>query len=864
MPERQALMEHVGFLRALALSLLQNEADADDVVQQTLATAMERPPAAKGNLRAWLATVTRNFALLTHRRRKRARERELKAARPESTPSPAEIAARLELERKVVDAVAELEEPYRTTVILRFYDGLQPTEISRRTGVPASTVRVRLKRGLDRLRARLEERTDRKRLVVGLVLLAQLPKPDVRQTPARFVTAAAVLVAVGGLAWLVVPPWLGSDPGRSASPASVVTSTGSRHPPSVRDAGRRTVTLRGRIVDSLDRPRAGIEVELHEAPARGRFTTLAQHVARLLGPPEPLARAVTDGEGRYAIEAPGTGAVVVRAREEEVVVESATDLDGLDFRLVGAPVTRGRLVDGENLPLAGARISGTQTDEDGWFELPGEHALLVVRARGLAPRLLRGPPPYVVRRGPPFAPDVPAGASVFLLSRSAVLAGRSAAEFPDEEPRWVVAAAPGHAPHVGPPPVRLRPGRTVEGRVRCGGEPVAGADVTWLGAHDASTLAFTQLEVVRTDRDGRYRLTQAPPDAVGITATHSEYLPRDVGLADYLGRFVNPDPDPHIEMVRALVKKGRVVGADGLPVAGARVFAWPRRLRAPRSDAVQRALARAGLRWSAVSGRDGRFELRQLPPGVRMQVLAEHPVHGRAAAVDTYDLRLKAWEVVEGEIVDEHGAPVAGALITGDSVRGWSGTSGRYRLRGRPDGELRVSHPALVTRIARYQPRITLLRGEVIRGRVDAPGALVLAGRRSARADADGRFEVTGLEPGHYRVEFQAAGRVSRVVEADAGGASVDVRMAPAGHLEGLVLRPGSVRVAGARVHVFVGARAADHALTDSAGRFRLDGVPERAPFRLVIRHPECEELRVKSVTAGGGLRTFEMREAKE
>ena len=863
MPEPKALMEHVGFLRALALSLLQNEADADDVVQQTLATAMERPPAAHGNLRAWLATVTRNFALLTHRRRKRAQQRERAVARPEGTPSPAEIAARLELERKVVDAVTGLEEPYRTTVILRFYDGLQPTEIARHLGVPASTVRVRLKRGLDRLRVRLEERTNRKELALGLLLLAQMPEPEVRTTSVRLATAAVVLVAVGGLAWLVAQPWLGSDPDRPAVRVSGVPATGPRRDSADGGDQRRTVTLRGRIVDSLDRPRAGIGVELREAPARGRFTTLASHVAGLLQPSSPLARAVSDHEGRYAIEVPRAHAVVVRAREEEVVVEAAQDLDGLDFRLVGAAVTRGRLVDGEGLPLAGARVSGTPVDEDGWFELAGEHPLLVVRAPGLALRLLRGPPPYVVRRGAPLAPDVPAGASIVLLSRSAVAAGASATEFPEEEP-CVVATAPGRGPHVGPPPVRLGPGRTIEGRVRCAGEPVAGADVTWLGAYDAATLAFTQLEVVRTDADGRYRLTQAPPGAVGVTATHSEYLPRDGGLADYLGGLVEPGSAPEVEMVRALVKKGRVVGADGLPVAGARVSALPRGMRAPRSSAVRRALARAGLRWSAVSDRDGRFSLRQLPPGVSLQVVAEHPVHGRTAAVDRWDLRLRPWQIVEGDVVDEHGAPVVGALITGDGVRGWSGPAGRYRLHGRPRGELRVSHPALVTRIARFQPRITLLRGEAIRGRVDAPGALVLAGRRSARADAEGRFEVTGLEPGRYRVECQAAGRVSRVVEADAGGASVDVRMEPAGHVEGLVLRPGSVRVAGARVHVFVGARAADHALTDSAGRFRLDGVPERAPFRLVIRHPECEELRVENVTAGGGLRTFEMREAEE
>jgi hypothetical protein len=115
----------------------------------------------------------------------------------------------------VVDAVAELEEPYRTTLILRFYDGLAPTEIARHLGVPASTVRVRLKRGLDRLRVRLEERTERRALAVGLLLLAQLPEPSARQAPVRLAAAAAVVVTIGGARRRSAPGCAAAEPRRA-------------------------------------------------------------------------------------------------------------------------------------------------------------------------------------------------------------------------------------------------------------------------------------------------------------------------------------------------------------------------------------------------------------------------------------------------------------------------------------------------------------------------------------------------------------------------------------------------------------------------------------------------------------------------
>ena len=66
-----------------------------------------------------------------------------------------EIVAREERRRAVVAAVLGLEEPYRSAVLLRFYEGLAPRELAKRLRLPIETVRTRLKRGVEQIRARI-------------------------------------------------------------------------------------------------------------------------------------------------------------------------------------------------------------------------------------------------------------------------------------------------------------------------------------------------------------------------------------------------------------------------------------------------------------------------------------------------------------------------------------------------------------------------------------------------------------------------------------------------------------------------------------------------------------------------------------
>ncbi|MCA8944433.1 MAG: carboxypeptidase regulatory-like domain-containing protein, partial [Planctomycetes bacterium] len=72
-----------------------------------------------------------------------------------------------------VTAVTRLEEPYRTTILLRFMKGLSIREVAREMNVPVETVRTRQRRGLAKLRDELEG-SGRGRL--AMVTLALRPR----------------------------------------------------------------------------------------------------------------------------------------------------------------------------------------------------------------------------------------------------------------------------------------------------------------------------------------------------------------------------------------------------------------------------------------------------------------------------------------------------------------------------------------------------------------------------------------------------------------------------------------------------------------------------------------------------------------
>lgn len=71
-------------------------------------------------------------------------------------PSALELLERRELSRTVAAAVQALPEEQREVVVLKEYQGLTFLEIAETLGVPPSTVKTRLYRGLGQLRQQLE------------------------------------------------------------------------------------------------------------------------------------------------------------------------------------------------------------------------------------------------------------------------------------------------------------------------------------------------------------------------------------------------------------------------------------------------------------------------------------------------------------------------------------------------------------------------------------------------------------------------------------------------------------------------------------------------------------------------------------
>jgi RNA polymerase sigma-70 factor (ECF subfamily) len=194
----------------LARGLVRDHGVAEDVVQETWLAALSRAPGEPGRLKPWLAHVLANFARKERRSGARRMEREALAARSEGLPSASEIATRLEAQRLLVEALDALEEPYKTTVVLRYFDGLEASEIARREGVPAGTVRWRLHEGLERLRARLDARSGGERASWALLCLPFVPAPSLTKLAGLagvasigvVIMSTSLRVAIVGLALL--------------------------------------------------------------------------------------------------------------------------------------------------------------------------------------------------------------------------------------------------------------------------------------------------------------------------------------------------------------------------------------------------------------------------------------------------------------------------------------------------------------------------------------------------------------------------------------------------------------------------------------------------------------------------------------
>ncbi len=182
--------------------------------------------------------MTRTLARQSKRSDSRRTAREHTAARGESEASTAEIVERGSMHRRLVEAVMTLDEPYRSSILYRYLDGMSAPQIAERCGASPAAVRQRLSRGLAELRARLDREFggDRSAWSAVLVPISSVPIAGasiVAKTAASVsaLQVLGVLAACAGVVFVI---------SRSVRTDSVVVNSAAaplvERPPPQRDA----------------------------------------------------------------------------------------------------------------------------------------------------------------------------------------------------------------------------------------------------------------------------------------------------------------------------------------------------------------------------------------------------------------------------------------------------------------------------------------------------------------------------------------------------------------------------------------------------------------------------------------------------
>lgn len=135
-------------LYRFCLLQMKNAADAEDVLQEVFLKRLYRAPDfdSPEHERRWLFRVALN----------QCRDEWKRSRRTEVPLDEAALLVVPEEDRTVLEQVAALPETLRTVIHLHYYEGYSVEEIALLLGVTVSAVKMRMKRGRDALRIRLE------------------------------------------------------------------------------------------------------------------------------------------------------------------------------------------------------------------------------------------------------------------------------------------------------------------------------------------------------------------------------------------------------------------------------------------------------------------------------------------------------------------------------------------------------------------------------------------------------------------------------------------------------------------------------------------------------------------------------------
>ncbi|MFH2001803.1 MAG: sigma-70 family RNA polymerase sigma factor [Planctomycetota bacterium] len=722
----EELLKHAQFVKSLARSLVWDEHRAADVAQDVWVAALQHPPVPDRPVQSWFAKVTRNLAYLMHRRDTRRAEREREAAQSGIAPSPEEVLEEEEIRRRLIEAVLELKDPYRSAVLMRYYKGMSARDMADELRVPIETVRTRLKRGIDQLRSRLDATHGSR----GAWCLALVPFTGLRPSAvAVAATNSAASAVSSGLAPLLPGVLLMSSKMKIALVAVLLLGS--------------TFALWQLIPDNLDQSMALPEVAVADS-----VTTLQNETETPGAANEKTALLPSNGKIQGEGDA-GSGAEAA----EFVLAGHVKD------ELTGEPVTAFDLEiwDFDENGESQRAVHETVRHESGSFEISltkgGDYKIMVRSSRHgpsemrvhiakdtIEPLLVLLDPGAVYKgrvvddaTGAPVADAIVFSASLIGVNRDAhynVMHGfdqgyahaRTDADgcfalsglfesryiYPAFKGRYrLTAIHPDYAEGVtfcdpkgsAPVEIRLKTGFQIHGKVlNDEGAPVEGLMIGMIGAETPCE------RTVLTDANGCYTLPPTLPCRVHLTAC----APPDRDEADYAfsteKKWVDvKDRDLEVDFGTApdqVCWTGTFKDVEGNPVPGGVVEVSP--VTTDRSDTHL-----YNLRQRFECDDQGRFEARKLLPG-------------------TYCVRLHWTAMYEwGNITfDEPGNVERDIQVSGGSIRGVvvdADTGQPVRLDGR--------YGSIMTHS-------------------DGAGF----GYFTSNLDPYGRFSLEGLPPGSYRL----------------------------------------------------------------------------------------------------------------